>query len=131
MIDYPLARLQGAIDAGATLTVRTVDGHSLAATLRSRNGTEISAYGPDLASVASSIITLWFVHNGIDRPRDNGEGPLRPHMRAALAELGAAHGTAGHDGYQTPGCECDYCNAYSSAFRAAAEREAALMPATQ
>jgi len=121
MLDYPLARLQGAIDAGATLTVRS-DGQTLEATLRSVHGlSEISATGPDLQSVASELIAVWFAYNGLERPRDNGEGPLRPHMRAALGELGERHGSVGHDGYQTPGCECDYCSAYAVAFNRSAE----------
>lgn len=115
MIDYPLARLQGAIDAGATLTIRTLDGHVLRGTLRSRGGTEIHAEGADLATLASEIMSLWFIHNGLTAPADNGHGPLRPHMRAALGELGARHGAIGAPGYQARGCDCDYCSAFDVA----------------
>lgn len=142
-VDYPIARLQGIVDAGATFRLRrsAQSNGQLSGDLESMGGVRHArAEGPDLASVSSRLVTLWgnifptilgafpgrsagIREFGSDRERWTSE--LRPHMRAALGELGALHGRRRARGdqisdYRAEGCECDYCAAFESAFGVAA-----------
>lgn len=135
MIDYPISRLQGAVDAGATfeLAVSGIEGQ-LRGKLESKSGARFAtAVGPDLATVASNLMLQWLEWfpgpfrppeqqgaAALARARRYLRSELRPHMRAALGELGACHGrkvARGEKGigYRCEGCECDYCLAFDAA----------------